>query len=70
MGLMPLHFFPQMQTIEFQLATAKELLSQAQTEYSHCFARGDWPACTKAKRVVAKRMREVQMLVAEKMALR
>jgi len=59
-----------MQTLEIQLASAKQLLSEAQTEYQHCFARGDWTECSKAKRKVAKRMKDVQFLVAQKLAAR
>ena len=59
-----------MTTIEQQLTAAKELLSVAQTEYAHCFARGDFAECGKAKRKVAKHMKEVQFLVAQKLALR
>jgi hypothetical protein len=58
-----------METIQDQLAAAKLVLSQAQTEYQHCFARGDWAACSKAKRKVAKCMKEVQYLVAQKLAV-
>lgn len=59
-----------MQTLETQLASAKQLLSEAQTEYQYCFARGDWTECSKAKRNVAKRMKDVQFLVAQKLAAR
>jgi hypothetical protein len=59
-----------METIELQLASAKERLSEAQTIYQHCFARGDWDECSKAKRKVAKHMKEVQYLVAQKLATR
>ena len=58
-----------MQTLETQLAFAKQLLSEAQTEYQHCFARGDWSKCSKAKRKVAKQMKQVQYLVAQKFAV-
>lgn len=57
-----------MHTIEAQLAFAKDLLAEAQTEYQHCFARGDWTACSTAKRKVAKQMKQVQFLVAQKLA--
>lgn len=60
--------FQLMQTLETQLAFAKQLLSEAQTEYQHCFARGDWSECSKAKRKVAKQMKQVQYLVAQKFA--
>lgn len=59
-----------METIEQQLATVKAELSKAQTDYQHCFARGDWTECSKAKRKVAKHMKQVQFLVAQKLALR
>lgn len=69
-GLAPLHSLLQMETLELQLEAAKTLLSQAQTEYVHCFARGDFAECGKAKRKVAKQMKAVQLLVAQKLALR
>lgn len=59
-----------METILKQLEEAKQLLFAAQTEYAHCFARGDFDECSKAKRRVAKQMKEVQYLVAQKLALR
>jgi len=62
--------FQLMQTLETQLAFAKQLLSEAQTEYQHCFARGDWTECSKAKRKVAKRMKDVQFIIAQKFAVR
>ena len=55
-------------SIEQQLAATKELLAIAQTEYQHCFASGNWTECSKAKRKVAKHMKEVQFLVAQKLA--
>jgi hypothetical protein len=58
-----------METILQQLEEAKQRLSAAQTEYAHCFARGDFTKCGKAKRKVAKQMKEVQFLVAQKLAL-
>jgi len=70
MGTEPATFNTTMETIQNQLEAAKLVLSQAQTEYQHCFARGDWAACSKAKRKVAKCMKEVQYLVAQKLALR
>jgi hypothetical protein len=57
-------------SIEQQLAATKELLAAAQTEYQHCFARGDWTECSKAKRKVAKQMKQVQFLVAQKLTTR
>jgi hypothetical protein len=36
----------------------------------HCLARGDFAACGKAKRAVNKQMKQVQTLVAQKLALR
>jgi putative hemolysin len=60
----------QMETIVQQLEEAKQRLSVAQTEYAHCFARGDFAECGKAKRKVAKHMKEVQFLVAQKLATR
>jgi hypothetical protein len=62
--------FQLMQTLESQLAFAKQLLSEAQTEYQHCFARGDWTECSKAKRQVAKRIKDVQFIIAQKFAVR
>lgn len=59
-----------METIELQLEEAKQLLSQAQTAYVHCIARGDFSECAKAKRKVGKHMKEVQSLVAQKLAIR
>jgi hypothetical protein len=59
-----------MQEILKDLEAAKQHLEKAQTEYQHCFARGDWAECAKAKREVAKCMRQVQTLVAQKLALR
>ena len=59
-----------MTSIESELAAVKELLAEAQTEYQHCFARADWTECSKAKRKVAKHMKQVQHLVAQKLALR
>lgn len=59
-----------METIIQQLDEAKQRLSAAQTEYAHCFARGDFAQCGKAKRKVAKHMKEVQFLVAQKLAIR
>ena len=58
-----------MQTIQEQLDATKLLLSDAQTEYAHSFARGDWSECSKAKRKVAKQMKQVQYLVAQKFAV-
>jgi len=52
------------------LEAAKEQLSLAQTAYVHSFARGDFAECSKAKRKVAKQLKQVQLLVAEKLALR
>jgi hypothetical protein len=69
MGTEPTTFNTTMETIQNQLEAAKLVLSQAQTEYQHCFARGDWTACSKAKRKVAKCMKEVQYLVAQKLAV-
>lgn len=60
----------EMQTIESQLEATKLLLSDAQTEYMHCFARGDFAACGPAKRKVNKYMKAVQFLVAQKLAAR
>ena len=59
-----------MENLLQQLEQAKQDLSVAQTEYAHCFARGDFQECGKAKRKVGKAMREVQFLVAQKLALR
>lgn len=59
-----------METIESQLASVKQQLAEAQTEYQHCFARGDWTECSKAKRKVARQMKQVQFLVAQKLAIR
>jgi hypothetical protein len=59
-----------METLTQQLEAAKADLSKAQTEYQFCFARGDWTECSKAKRKVAKHMKTVQFLVAQKLALR
>jgi hypothetical protein len=59
-----------MTSIESELAAVKERLAEAQTEYQHCFARADWTECSKAKRKVAKHMKQVQYLVAQKLALR
>ena len=59
-----------METLTQQLEAAKADLSKAQTEYQLCFARGDWTECSKAKRKVAKHMKTVQFLVAQKLALR
>ena len=59
-----------MNTILADLEAAKLRLSDAQTEYLHCFARGDFAACSKAKRAVNKQVKEVQNLVAQKLALR
>lgn len=59
-----------MEAIALQLESTKQLLSQAQTEYVHCFARGDFAACSQAKRRVNKLMKEVQFLVAQKLAAR
>lgn len=59
-----------MQTIQEQLDATKLLLSDAQTEYAHSFARGDFAACGPAKRRANKLMREVQFLVAQKLAAR
>ena len=65
------HFFLNtVETLLQQLEQAKQNLSEAQTEYAHCFARGDFKECSKAKRKVGKAMREVQSLVAQKLALR
>jgi isocitrate dehydrogenase kinase/phosphatase len=59
-----------MNTILADLEAAKQRLSEAQTEYQHCFARADWTECSKAKRKVAKHMKQVQYLVAQTLALR
>jgi len=59
-----------METIQQQLEEVKIELAKAQTEYQHCFARGDWTECSKAKRKVAKHMKQVKFLVAQKLALR
>jgi len=58
-----------METITQQLEDAKQRLSDAQTEYLHCFARGDFSACSAAKRTVNKHMKTVQALVVQKLAL-
>jgi hypothetical protein len=63
-------FSHQMENVELRLEAAKEQLSLAQTSYVHSFARGDFAECSKAKRKVAKQLKEVQLLVAEKLALR
>ena len=55
-----------MNTILADLEAAKQQLSDAQTEYLHCFARGDFAACGKAKRAVNKQMKQVQTLIAQK----
>ena len=66
----PTHLFSQMSTILEELEAAKQLLAIAQTEYQHCFASGNWTECSKAKRKVAKQMKQVQYLVAQKLAAR
>jgi hypothetical protein len=58
-----------MTSIETELAAVKQLLAEAQTQYQHCFARADWTECSKAKSKVAKHMKQVQFLVAQKLAL-
>jgi len=63
-------FFYCMNTLDQQLETAKAELVEAQTEYQHCFARGDWSQCSKAKRQVSKRMKAVQFIIAQKLAVR
>ena len=50
------------------LDTLKALLSDAETDYQHCFARGDWEQCAAAKAKVARLRKRVGKLIKARMA--
>ena len=52
-----------------ELETLKVLLADAETDYQHCIARGDWNACSAAKAKVAKIRNRVGKLIKARMQL-
>ena len=56
-------------TTDERLAHYKAQLAQAETEYSHCIARGDWDECSHYKNMVAKYRRVIGQLIKQRMAL-
>lgn len=52
-----------------ELETLKALLSDAETDYQHCMARGDWDQCSAAKAKVARIRNRVGQLIKQRMAL-
>ena len=51
-----------------ELETLKALLSDAETDYQHCMARGDWDQCAAAKAKVARIRNRVGKLIKQRMA--
>ena len=51
-----------------ELETLKALLSDAETDYQHCMARGDWEKCSAAKAKVARIRNRVGKLIKARMA--
>ena len=56
-------------TTDERLAHSKAQLAQAETEYSHCIARGDWEQCSYYKGMVAKHRRAIGKIIKTRMAL-
>lgn len=52
-----------------ELNTLKVLLADAETDYQHCMARGDWEQCSAAKAKVAKIRNRIGRLIKQRMAL-
>jgi len=52
-----------------ELDTLKALLSDAETDYSHCIARGDWENTSAAKAKVAKIRNRIGKLIKQRMQL-
>lgn len=51
-----------------QIDDIKALLSEAETNYQHAMAAGDWAACAIHKNDVAKYRRAIGQLVKQKLA--
>ena len=51
------------------LNALKALLADAETDYQHALARGDWDAMAPAKAKVAKLRRRIGKLIKARMAL-
>ena len=51
------------------LNALKALLSDAETDYQHCMARGDWDQCAAAKAKVAKLRNRIGKLIKQRMAI-
>ena len=52
-----------------ELETLKALLTDAETDYQHCMARGDWESCSAAKSKVAKIRNRIGRIIKERMQL-
>lgn len=52
-----------------ELETLKALLSDAETDYAHCIARGDWDNTSAAKAKVAKIRNRIGKLIKARMQL-
>ncbi|MEC8738123.1 MAG: hypothetical protein VXX91_07820 [Planctomycetota bacterium] len=52
-----------------ELETLKTLLSDAETDYQHCIARGDWEQCSAAKSKVARLRNRIGKIIKQRMAL-
>ena len=50
------------------LETLKALLSDAETDYQHCIARGDWEQCAAAKAKVARLRNRIGKIIKQRMA--
>ena len=56
-------------TLSKELDLLKAFLSDAETDYQHCLARGDWDQCAPAKAKVAKLRNRIGKLIKQRMAL-
>ena len=52
-----------------QLDDLKALLCEAETDYSHAFARGDWEACSFHKAKVAKLRGQIGRIIKQNLKL-
>lgn len=57
-------------SIQAQINNLKCLLEEAQLEYHHALARGDWEACSRCKARVASCHSAIGRLVKQKLAIR
>jgi len=52
-----------------ELELLKSHLSEAETDYSHAIARGDWDSCSAAKAKITRLRNRVGKLIKAKMAM-